>query len=146
MHTSHRGLDLIKSFEGYSATPYLCPGRYWTIGVGHLITPADAKKFASGITEEMANSLLRQDVRVAECAVARFIKTTLTQNQFDALVSFTFNLGAAALQRSSLRQAINRGELHAVPAQLMRWVWAGGRKLPGLVRRRAAEGRLFASA
>lgn len=145
MRTSQQGLEIIKAFEGYSPTPYLCPGGYWTIGVGHLITAADAKKFAGGITEEMAEALLRQDVRVAERAIARLIKTPLTQNQFDALVSFTFNLGAAALQRSSLRQAINRREFDAVPAQLMRWVWAGGRKLPGLVRRRAAEGKLFAS-
>ena len=80
---------------------------------------------------------------VAERAVLRLISVPLTQGQFDALVSFTFNLGAGALQRSTLRRTVNREEHADVPAELMKWVWAGGRKLKGLVKRRKAEGLLY---
>ena len=76
---------------------------------------------------------------IAERAVLRLIKVPLTDGQFDALVSFTFNLGSGALQRSTLRRKVNREEHEEVPAEFMRWVWAGGRKLKGLVRRREAE-------
>jgi lysozyme len=75
--------------------------------------------------------------------VLRLIAVPLTAGQFDALVSFTFNLGGGALQRSTLRRKVNREEHAAVPAELMEWVWAGGRKLKGLVRRREAEAALY---
>lgn len=145
MKTSQQGLDLIKRFEGFSPVPYLCPAKIWTIGYGHAMRIEDVPKFNGGISKQVAEAILRVDVLVAERAVARLIRQPLNQNQFDALVSFTFNLGTGALQRSSLRQAINRGEMSVVPAQLMRWVWGGGRKLPGLIKRRAAEGSLFAA-
>ena len=80
---------------------------------------------------------------IAERAVLRLIKVPLTDGQFDALVSFTFNLGSGALQRSTLRRKVNREEHEEVPAEFLRWVWAGGRKLRGLVRRRAAESVLY---
>ena len=76
---------------------------------------------------------------MAERAVLRLIRVRLADDQFDALVSFTFNLGAGALQRSTLRRKVNREEHGEVPPEFMRWVWAGGRKLKGLIRRRAAE-------
>ncbi len=79
----------------------------------------------------------------AEHAVSRLICVPLSNGQLDALISFTFNLGAGALQRSTLRARVNRGEHDAVPSELMKWVWAGGRKLAGLVRRRAAEAMLY---
>lgn len=81
--------------------------------------------------------------RIAERAVLRLISVPLTDGQFDALVSFTFNLGAGALQRSTLRRKMNRGEAEDVPAEFMKWVWAGGRKLKGLIKRRCAEALLF---
>lgn len=87
--------------------------------------------------------LLAQDVIVAELAVLRLIRVPLTSGQFDALVSFTFNLGAGALQRSTLRRKVNREEHADVPAELMKWVWAGGRKLNGLVKRRKAEAEMY---
>lgn len=139
MHISDAGLALIKRFEGFSATPYVCPGGYLTIGYGHIRT---AESFAR-ISKEEGEQLLREDVRDAEGAVRRLIRAPLRQAQFDALVSFTFNLGAGALQRSSLRQVINRSQHHEVPKQLRRWVFAGGRKLPGLLRRREAEVVLY---
>ena len=87
--------------------------------------------------------MLQVDVGVAERAVLRLITVPLTDAQFDALVSFTFNLGAGALQRSSLRRKVNREEHADVPAEFMKWVWAGGRKLKGLVSRRAAEAAMY---
>jgi lysozyme len=80
---------------------------------------------------------------IAEQAVCRLVKVPLTDGQFDALVSFTFNLGSGALQRSTLRRKVNREEHEEVPREFLRWVWAGGRKLKGLVRRRAAEADLY---
>ena len=138
---TQNGLDLIKRFEGFSRTVYFCPAGYPTIGYGHVVK--DDEDFSAGIDESQAEELLRQDAQIAERAVLRLINVPLTDGQFDALVSFTYNLGGGALQRSTLRRKINREEHAEVPEQFMRWVWAGGRKLKGLVRRRAAEGGLY---
>jgi len=143
MRLSQRGHDLIKRFEGFSANPYLCPASYWTIGYGHVITKADAEKFAAGISRDAAEALLKADVRKAEAAVGSLVKVRLSQGQFDALVSFTFNLGARALQSSTLRMRLNRGDYTGAREQFERWVYAGGRVLPGLVKRRQAEAELF---
>lgn len=142
MKASPAGLALIQQFEGFSPTPYLCPAGFWTIGYGHLIREAELGRLMR-VNEAEARTLLVRDVQVAEGAVGRFIAVALRPNQFDALMSFTFNLGAGALQRSRLRRVINRGEHEAVPAELMRWVWAGGKKQLGLVRRRSAEAALY---
>jgi lysozyme len=140
---SKTGLDLIKQFEGFSPTVYICPAGYPTIGYGHVVKPQEREQFAGGITPEQAEALLRQDVQTAERTVLRLISVPLTQGQFDALVSFTFNLGAGALQRSTLRSKVNRGDHAAVPAEFRKWVWAGGRKLEGLVRRRELEKKFY---
>jgi GH24 family phage-related lysozyme (muramidase) len=124
---------------------YICPAGYPTIGYGHVVNPDERQQFASGITSEQAEALLRQDVQIAERAVLRLITVPLTDGQFDALVSFTFNLGAGALQRSTLRRKVNRGDHAAVPPEFRKWVWAGGRKLEGLVRRREAEAALYSA-
>ena len=142
---SKEGLDLICRFEGFSPVIYICPAGYPTIGYGHLITEANKERFLDGVDENEALDLLRSDVGKAERAVLRLIAVPLTQGQFDALVSFTFNLGSGALQRSTLRRKVNREEHHDVPAELMKWVWAGGRKLKGLVKRRKAESLLYST-
>jgi len=142
-HITQDGLDLICRFEGFSPIIYLCPAGYPTIGYGHLITEANKEQFLDGVDEDEALGLLRQDVAVAERAVLRLISVPITQRQFDALVSFTFNLGAGALQRSTLRRKVNREEHADVPAELMKWVLAGGRKLKGLVKRRKAEAEYY---
>ena len=144
-HITQDGLDLICHFEGFSPIIYLCPAGYPTIGYGHLITEANKEQFLDGIDELEALDLLKTDVQKAERAVLRLINVPLTDGQFDALVSFTFNLGGGALQRSTLRRKINRGEHLAVPAEFMKWVWAGGRKQKGLVMRRKAEGFIYYS-
>lgn len=140
-HITQDGLNLIKRFEGFSRTVYFCPAGYPTIGYGHVVKPHE--DFSNGITEGQAEGLLRQDAVIAERAVLRLINVPLTDGQFDALVSFAYNLGGGALQRSTLRRKINREEHDEVPEQLMRWVWAGGRKLKGLVRRREAESKIY---
>lgn len=137
------GLDLIKRFEGFEPHIYNDAAGYPTIGYGHLIRPQE--DFSQGISKTQAEWLLQQDVQHAAHAVKRLIHAPLKQHQFDALVSFTFNLGSAALQRSTLRRKINGGYHHEVPQELLRWVWAGGCKLRGLVRRRKAEGEVYSS-
>lgn len=140
-HITQNGLDLIKRFEGFSRTVYFCPAGYPTIGFGHVVKPHE--DFSAGIDEAQAEELLRQDAVIAERAVLRLINVPLTDSQFDALVSFTYNLGGGALQRSTLRRKINREEHAEVSEQFMRWVWAGGRKLKGLIRRRREEAYLY---
>jgi lysozyme len=142
-HITQAGLDLIKQFEGFSPTVYICPAGYPTIGYGHVVNPDERQQFASGITAKQAERLLRQDVQTTERAVLRLITVPLTDGQLDALVSFTFNLGAGALQRSTLRRKVNRGDHATVPAELRKWVWARGRKLEGLARRREAEVKTY---
>lgn len=143
-HITDRGLDLIKRFEGFSPTIYICPAGYPTVGYGHLVRPEERERFRDGVTDVWAGELLKQDVMTAEASVVRLITTSLTDGQFDALVSFTFNLGAGALQRSALRRAVNRGADGEVPEQFARWVWADGKKLLGLAQRRRAEAARYA--
>lgn len=140
--TTRRGVDLVMSHEGFSAFPYLCPAGWWTIGYGHTKGVTKATK---PISKVVARELLEADLATAESAVGRLIRVELTDGQFDALVSFTFNLGGGALQRSTLRQKLNRGEFEEAADEFKKWVWGGGRKLPGLVRRRADERELFLS-
>ncbi len=142
-HITQNGLDLIKRFEGFSRTVYFCPAGYPTIGYGHVVK--DDEDFSAGIDEAHAEELLCQDAQIAERAVLRLINVPLSNGQFDALVSFTYNLGGGALQRSTLRRKINREEHAEVPEQFMRLVWASGRTLRGLVRRRAAETMIYIS-
>ncbi len=144
-HVTDDGLALIKRFEGFAPDVYICPGGWPTIGYGHVLRDDERARFGDGIDEATAEDLLRCDVETAEQAVLRLIGVPLEDGQFDALGSFTFNLGAGALQRSTLRRKVNGGEHDAVPREFRRWVWAGGRKLKGLMRRREAEAELYAS-
>lgn len=139
-HIIPEALELICHFESFSPVIYICPAGYPTIGYGHVVKPGEKEKFANGITEPDAKILLQEDVGIAEHGVLRLISVPLTDGQFGALVSFTFNLGAAALQRSTLRSIVNRQEHGEVPAEFMKWVWARGKKLKGLILRRKREG------
>ncbi len=140
-HVSEQGLQLTASFESFRSHRYLCPAGYPTIGYGHVVRPSEDLE---EVDRETATELLKRDMRKAERAVSRLIGVPLTQGQYDALCDFTFNVGAGALQRSTLRAKLNRGEYEEVPAELMKWVRGGGRVLRGLVRRRRAEVALFA--
>jgi lysozyme len=141
MQISARGIQLIKQHEGLRLEAYVCPAGKWTIGYGHTRTAARGLK----ITEEQADALLRQDIAFAELAV-RQMGVQLTQGQYDALVSFVFNVGIGAFRNSTLRQmVIDRKPAAEVAAQFGRWVYAGGRPLPGLVKRRKDEAALYLS-
>ncbi|MEY3197354.1 MAG: hypothetical protein RLZZ59_725 [Pseudomonadota bacterium] len=141
MKVSTKGINFIKAFENFSPVPYFCPAGLRTIGYGHVIRGDENYQIVS---EFDAEEILRKDLYIAEMAVARNIVTPLESNQFDALVSFVFNLGAASLQRSSLRQKINYGsDDDEIYTEFMKWVYCQGRKLPGLIRRREAEANMY---
>jgi lysozyme len=152
MKTGARGLDLIKRCEGWVPTVYKCQAGHDTVGFGHLVTVAEekAQTFARGLTLEEGEALLARDVARFEAAVGRLVDVRLTQNQFDALVSFVFNVGVAAFTRSTLLKKINAGDLD-LRAEFMRWTQAReprtGRmaELPGLKARRKAEADLWES-
>ena len=131
------GIELIKRFEGLHLRA--CPAQVWTIGYGHT----GAVREGQVIDESEAQQLLLADLAGAEKAVRRHVRVPLDDDQFSALVSFTFNLGEGNLRSSTLLRKLNAGDYDAVPSELARWVKAGGRTLAGLVRRRAAEGELF---
>ncbi|CAI1527524.1 lysozyme [Serratia plymuthica] len=133
------GLNLIKEFEGLRLQAYKCPADIWTIGYGHT---ADVSA-NDVITEEDAIFLLRQDVAESERAVNKYVHVPLTQNQFDALVSFVFNLGVGNFRTSTLLKKLNAGDDDGAAQEFGRWIHAGGKALPGLVRRREAERALF---
>lgn len=139
MHISEKGLALIRQFEGLRLLAYKCAAGVPSIGYGHTRTA----KMGQSITQERAEELLREDVARFEAAVSRLVKVPLTQDQHDALVSFAFNLGAKALEKSTLLRLLNAGDYSGTAAQFDRWVYASGKKLSGLVKRRAAERALF---
>ena len=142
-HITSNGLKLIKRFEGFSSAMYLDAAGFPTIGFGHLIKPHEKHLLKNTLTESQAEELLKEDIAVAESAVIRLINVPLTDHQFDALVSFTFNLGSGTLQRSALRAKLNRGQYWSVPAEMMRYVYANGKKIQGLILRRMAEIQLY---
>jgi lysozyme len=140
MKISDLGINLIKKFEGFSDRVYICSGGYKTIGYGHVLTDNDNIEL---IDQNEAELLLNSDIKKAERSVMQNIDVPLNQNQFDALVSFVFNLGGAALQRSALRQKINRLEHNLAAQEFTKWIYAGGKIMPGLLNRRYAESELY---
>jgi GH24 family phage-related lysozyme (muramidase) len=145
---SKRGAKLIAEFEGLRPRLYNDPAGHCTIGIGHLVhrgrcNGSEPAQFKRGITPDQAYALLTRDARRMSKAV-NGLRVPLNQNQFDALVSFTYNLGPGwTVQNNNLRRLLRARRFRDVPRELMTWVHAGGRVLPGLVRRRKAEGRLF---
>ncbi|HCR1911714.1 TPA: lysozyme [Enterobacter kobei] len=139
MKTGEKGLALIKHFEGLRLWAYQCSANVWTIGYGHTagVRPGDV------ITPEQADAFLREDVADAERSVGRFVCVPLTQHQFDALVSFVFNLGVESFRTSTLLKKLKAGDYDSAAQEFGCWVHAGGKALPGLVRRREAERALF---
>jgi GH24 family phage-related lysozyme (muramidase) len=142
MRVSQKGIDLIKKFEGIRLTAYICPAGVLTIGYGH--TGSDVKS-GMRITEEQAEKLLWQDTESAQQTVSSFVNVKLNQNEYDALVSFTFNVGPTAFVNSTLLRLLNHGaDRKVVAGEFGRWVKAGSDEpVPGLVRRREEEKKLF---
>ena len=141
MRISEHGIQTIKNFEGLSLKAYRCPAGVWTIGWGSTAGVTAGMT----ITLAQAEDMLRAEVERFEKAVNRLVEVPLSQNQFDALVSFAYNVGDGALARSTLLRLLNQGDYDAVPGQLARWTHGGGRVLPGLVKRRRMEGELWMS-
>lgn len=139
MKTSADGLALIEQFEGLRLEAYQDGAGVWTIGYGHTLNVAAGDT----CTEEQAGAWLADDVAEAEERVNSLIHVPLSQNQFDALVSFTFNLGGQALAQSTLLRDLNGGSYTLAASQFPRWDNVSGKPSPGLLRRREAERELF---
>lgn len=140
MLISQNGIDLIKSFESFRAKTYVCPAGKKTIGWGH--TGADVKDGMT-VSKEQAEELLRKDLISAETAVVELIDRPLTQNQFDALVSFVFNIGRPKFSKSTLRKLLNSGDVKKAALEFDKWIYSNGKILNGLVTRRTREKALF---
>ena len=148
MKISEKGLNLIKKYEGFSSRPYMCPANVPTIGYGSTYYPNGTKVKLSddSISEEEATQILEY---IAQkdfgSAVNKFVIVELTQNQFDALVSFAYNIGRTAFENSTLLKLLNRGEYEAAAEQFEKWNKSGGKVLSGLTKRRFDEQKLFLS-
>jgi lysozyme len=154
---SPAAINMIKHHEGVRTRPYRCPALLWTVGVGHVIDPSHAAvKYEErrtlpipdgwdrSLTMGEVDAILAQDLGRFERGVARLCPAAVGhQGRFDALVSFAFNVGLGNLQRSSLRMKTNRGEFEEAADEFMKWTKAGGRVLPGLVKRRQDERALY---
>jgi lysozyme len=141
---SAAGLATVKEFEGLRLKAYKCPAAVWTVGYGHT-SAAGAPNVTPDlvITKEDAEEILARDMEQYEDGVRKYVKVGLTQGQFDALVDFAYNAGVGALAKSTLLKKVNAGKFDEVPAEFMKWTKGGGKELPGLVRRRRAEVKLW---
>ena len=139
MRTSERGLSLIKSFEGLRLQAYQDSVGVWTIGYG----ATRGVKAGMTITMDQAERMLVNDVQRFEPDLDRLVKVPLNQSQWDALMSFVYNLGAANLESSTLLKLLNQKDYAGAADQFPRWNKAGGQVLQGLVKRRAAERAMF---
>ena len=139
MNISNTGIDLIKHFEGCETEAYLCPAGVPTIGYGHI----KGVQMGDVITETQAHEMLVEELDEYESYINDLVTVGLNQNQFDAMVSWVYNLGGGNLRASTLLKVLNSGNYEGVPAQIMRWNKAGGKVLEGLTRRRQAEADLF---
>ncbi len=139
MNTSAEGISLIKKFEGCELTAYQCSAGVWTIGYGHTKGIEEGME----ISQEEAEQMLVDELHEYENYINKYVTAPLSQNQFDAMVSWVYNLGPANLKASTLLKVLNAEDYDGVPAQIKRWNKAGGEILDGLIRRREAEARLF---
>jgi lysozyme len=156
MKTSAKAIQMLKHHEGVRFRPYRCPAVLWTVGVGHVIDKAHIgvkyedrrnlpipEGWDRRLTEADVDALLQQDLAHFERGVERLCPAELTQPRFDALVSFAFNVGLGALQRSSVRMRHNRGDYEGAAEAFMMWTKAAGKVMPGLVKRRKDEQTLY---
>lgn len=140
MKTSENGLAVIKKYEGLSLTTYRCPAGLLTIGYGHT-----GKDVSPGMTisKETADTYLKTDVQKFENEINRLVEVPLTQNQFDTLVSFVYNVGPGNFQKSTLLKKINQKDFTGAADEFLRWNKSNGKILPGLVKRREEERKLW---
>ena len=133
------GISLIQKFEGCELEAYKCPADVWTIGYGHTKGVVEGMK----ITKEEAEQMLIDELHEYENYINKYVTVALSQHQFDALVSWVYNLGPANLKASTMLKVLNEGQYEEVPSQMKRWNKAGGKTLDGLIRRRQADAYLF---
>ena len=158
MKVSKEAIEGIKKDEGVRTKPYRCPALLWTVGVGHVIDPnhirvkIDERKniplppeWDRVLSMAEVDAILAADLATFERGVLRLCPGGLTQGRFDALVSFSFNVGLGNLQRSTIRMKHNRGDFEGAAEAFMAWTKAGGKELPGLVKRRKHERALYES-
>ena len=158
MNVSPKAIAMIQHHEGIRYKPYRCPAKLWTIGVGHVMYPEQGKLKIEDrdgfplrqednrqFTKEEVDGILRFDLARFERGVAQFCPVPLTQGMFDALVSFSFNVGLGTLQRSTLRQKLLRGDKAGAAEELLKYCMAGGKILKGLQNRRIDERAMFLS-
>ena len=156
MKTSDKAIELIRHHEGVVRRPYKCPASLWTVGVGHVLYPAQARMPIDErnrcvlaiedfriFSRKEIDEILKKDLQRFERGVLRYCPATTSQSQFDALVSFSFNLGLGTLQRSTLRQKHNRGDYDGAAEEFLKYTKAGGKVLRGLVTRRKDERALY---
>jgi lysozyme len=136
-------IRLIKTFEGFSPVIYICPAGFKTIGYGHVVLPEEAEGFRDAITEAEGERLLYQDISRFARAITPLIKIQMHNLMFQAILSFTYNVGVYAFRASTLRRLINEGAFAEAAEQFLRWIYVGGRQSKGLLRRRTAERELF---
>jgi len=155
---SQKGINFLRYLEGFRNKMYLDVADLPTIGIGHLLTKAELTsgkiyinnipvKYSEGLSDLQVDNLLRQDLSEFESAVSlainNFDRENWQQHEIDALISFCFNIGVGAFNKSTLYKKLAQNSLNEIPEQMNRWVHAGGKKIPGLVNRREKESRLF---
>lgn len=144
MKMTAESLALIRRHEGFRNAAYRCPAGVWTVGYGHTsMAGPPAVQAGLEVSRAQANEILARDVEAVARGVRGLLKVPLADQQFSALVSFAFNVGIGNFRQSSVLKAVNARDFAAVPRRLQLWTKAGGRVLPGLIRRRAAEAELF---
>jgi lysozyme len=146
VNVSKAAIALIKHHEGVRSRPYRCPANLWTVGVGHLI--GDGKSLPDSwnrtFSQEEIDGILKSDLRRFELGVSKMLPNVpLRQHEFDAIISFCFNLGLGCFQRSTIRQALLRGDKTQAMESLVKYCRAGGKILRGLQLRRLDERALF---
>uniref|UniRef100_Q3ASQ2 Lysozyme n=1 Tax=Chlorobium chlorochromatii (strain CaD3) TaxID=340177 RepID=Q3ASQ2_CHLCH len=140
MQTSDNGLNIIRQYEGLRLKTYFCPAGKLTIGYGHTGTDVTS---GMSITEAQANELLQEDVKRFATSVNKMVTTEVTQGMFDALISFSYNIGAGNLQKSTLLKKLNAGDKQGAADEFLKWNKSNGKPLAGLTARRTAERELF---
>ncbi len=143
MQISHNGIQFLKQWEGFEANAYKDTGGVWTIGYGTIKWKGQPVAQGMAITEKEAELALQEDLAWAQTAVNQLVRVSLTQNMFDALVSFVYNVGETAFQKSTLLRLLNQGNYTEVSKQFERWRFDNGKEVKGLLNRREAERALF---
>ena len=139
----HLGINLIKHVEGIKKELYKCTGGFYTIGIGHRCSKKEVVEFQDGIDDNKVMKLFNKDILIPEKTIYDFVNIELTQNQFDALVSWIFNLGRDNFRTSTLLKKLNNNDIESSANEFDRWIYSGGKITKGLITRRSLEKDMF---